>query len=68
MMVQKIIHEKYKKMYYDKLDLKDQKIVKLFGEKYNFLNSIKKAFYLIRFRQSIKDEIMCRILFIFGLL
>ena len=60
--------EKYKKMYYDKLDLKDQKIVKLFGEKYNFLNSIKKAFYPIRFRQSIKDEIMCRILFIFGLL
>ena len=55
-------------MYYDKLDLKDQKIVKLFGEKYNFLNSIKKVFYPIRFRQSIKDEIMCRILFIFGLL
>ena len=43
------------------------KILDLFGnEKYSFIKAIKKAFYPKRIRSKLSDEIMLRVLFIFG--
>lgn len=56
-------------IYIDKLDKENQKLMKLFmNEKYNFLNSIKKAFYPKKFRKKTIDEILLRIIFIIGML
>lgn len=57
---------KYKNQFYVELDDKNKKIIDLFSLKYNFIKSVKKLFYPKMFRQSIADEIMCRILFLFG--
>lgn len=57
----------YQKLYEDKLDIKDRKILSLFAsEKYSFIKSIKKVFYPKKFRKKIIDEIMVRFLFLIG--
>lgn len=57
---------KYKNQFYAELKDNNKKIIDLFSLKYNFIKSIKKLFYPKMFRQNVIDEIMCRILFIFG--
>ncbi len=60
--------ERYKELYKCRLNKNDIKIINLFSNRYSFIKSIKKFFYPCRFRQNIKDEIFCRILFLFGML
>lgn len=57
----------YSNLYREKLNKEDKKILDLFNKpKYNFLIALKKTFYLKRFRRKLTDEIMLRILFLFG--
>lgn len=58
----------YKKMFYEDIDEKYKKILDLFSDEYNFKKSVKKAFYLKRFRRKIIDEILVRILFLIGIM
>lgn len=58
--------DKFKIHFSNELDDKNKKVINLFTVKYNFLKSIKKVFYHKMFRQSVLDEILCRILFLFG--
>ena len=60
--------QRYKDLYSNSLDKENLKVINLFCSKYNFLKAIRKVFYPHRFRQNIKDEIFCRILFLFGML
>ena len=65
----KIQQIEYKKMFYDKVSDENKKILDTFvKEKYNFFKSIKKVFYPQKLRRKIVDDIMIRILFIFGIL
>lgn len=58
---------KYNKYFYNDLPEENQKIMKLFtNEKYNFKNALIKTFYPKMFRQKIIDEILIRIMFLFG--
>lgn len=59
----------YKKMFYSKLDNKNQKILDIFvQEKYNFLKALRKTFYPQKLRRKLTDDLMVRILFLFGIL
>lgn len=59
----------FKEMYYNNLKEEDKKILDLFSnEKYSFSNAIKKAFYPQKLRRRKIDDIMLRIIFIFGIL
>lgn len=58
--------DKYKNLFYKELKDKNKKVIDLFSVKYSFVNSIRKVFYPKMFRQNIVDEIMCRVLFLFG--
>ncbi len=59
----------YKKMFYTELSAENQKILDVFvQEKYHFLKAIRKAFYPRRLRRKLVDEVMVRILFIFGII
>ena len=63
----KVQIKEYDKLYSDKLNNEDRKLLKLFTkDKYNFLIALRKAFYPKRYRRKITDEISVRILFIFG--
>lgn len=56
-------------IYMEKLKEEDKKVMKLFmDEKYNFIHSIQKTFYPKKFRKKTVDEILLRILFLFGML
>lgn len=57
---------KYKNLFYEELKQENKKIIDLFSLKYSFIKSIQKLFYTKMFRQNIVDEIMCRVLFLFG--
>lgn len=57
---------KYKVQFLKELNKENKKIIDLFSIKYSFIKSIKKVFYPKMFRQNIIDEIMCRVLFLFG--
>lgn len=57
---------KYKVQFSKELNKENKKIIDLFSIKYSFIKSIKKVFYPKMFRQNIIDEIMCRVLFLFG--
>ncbi len=57
----------FKKIFYNDLSEENQKILDLFGnEKYSFIKAIKKTFYPKRIRSKLSDEIMLRVLFLFG--
>lgn len=59
----------YKKKFYDKLSSENQKILDIFvQEKYNFFKAIHKTFYPQKLRRKLIDDIMVRILFLFGIL
>ena len=59
----------YKKMFYNKLPDENKKILDIFvQEKYNFFKAIRKAFYPQKLRRKLVDDIMVRILFLFGIL
>lgn len=58
----------FKRLFYNDVSEENQKLLDLFTEKYNFKNAIKKLFYPKRFRKKLIDEIMVRILFLFGVL
>lgn len=59
----------YKNMFYNKLDDKNKKIIDIFvQEKFNFLKALQKTFYPQKLRRKISDDIMVRILFLFGIL
>lgn len=59
----------YKNRFYDKMSTENQKILDIFvQEKYNFLKAMQKAFYPHKLRRKLMDDIMVRILFIFGIL
>lgn len=60
--------QRYKEIYSNKLNDENLKIINIFSKNYNFFRAIKKTFYPYRFRQSFKDEVFCRILFLFGML
>lgn len=65
----KMQQREYKKMFYDKLSSENQKILDIFvQEKYNFFKALRKAFYPQKLRRKLMDEIMIRILFLFGIL
>ena len=57
---------KYNILFSKELSNKNKKIIDMFSLKYSFAKSIKKVFYIKSFRQRAIDEIMCRILFLFG--
>lgn len=57
---------KFKIQFENELDAKNKKVINLFSLKYNFVKSIKKTFYPKMFRQNVFDEILCRVLFLFG--
>lgn len=56
----------YEDFYYKDLNKENQKLIKLFTHKYNFLMALRKTFYPKRFRRKFIDEISVRILFLFG--
>ena len=56
----------YEEFYYKDLNKENQKLIKLFTHKYNFLTALKKTFYPKRFRRKFIDEISVRLLFLFG--
>ena len=57
----------YSKLYKEKLNDENKKIISLFdNEKYSFKLAIKKLFYPKRFRRKLSDECMLRILFLLG--
>jgi len=58
----------FKKLFYNDVSKDKQKLLNLFTEKYNLKNAIKKFIYPKRFRRRLLDEIMVRILFLFGVL
>lgn len=58
----------FKELFYDELDENKKDLLDLFTEKYSLINAIKKCFYPKRFRRKILDEIIVRILFLFGVL
>ena len=65
----KIQQQEYKKMFYDRLPEENQRILDIFvQEKYNFFKSLKKAFYPHKIRRKLIDDLMIRILFVFGIL
>lgn len=57
---------KYKEQFAEKLNENAQKTLNMFSLKYSITKSMKKVFYPKMFRQNIIDEIMCRVLFLFG--
>lgn len=57
---------KYNIQFAKELCTENRKIIDMFSLKYSFVKSMKKVFYTKRFRQNTIDEIMCRILFLFG--
>lgn len=57
---------KYNILFYKELSNENKKIINMFSLKYSFIKSLKKFFYTKRFRQKITDEVMCRVLFLFG--
>lgn len=58
--------KEYENFYYNELDEKNKKLLKLFTHKYNFFIALRKTFYPKRFRRKIIDEISVRILFLIG--
>ena len=59
--------KEYDKYFEADLNKENKEVLKLFtNEKYSFINSMHKFFYPKRFRKKISDEILLRILFIFG--
>ena len=65
----KIQQLEYKKMFYEKMTDENKMLLDTFvQEKYNFFKAIKKAFYPHKLRRKTIDDIMVRILFIFGIL
>lgn len=60
----KIQLEYFSKCYYDKLSKKNQKLISLFTGKKTFFKQIKKIFYPVRFKDSLKKEIYIRLMFI----
>lgn len=60
-------HIEFMELYGDKLDKRDKKVLSLFAiEKYSFGKAVKKLFYPKRFRKSLVEELMVRILFLLG--
>lgn len=57
---------KYKIQFSGELNKENQKVLNLFSLKYSIPKSIKKVFYPKMFRQSLCDEILCRVLFLIG--
>lgn len=57
---------KYKEQFSKELNEQNQKTLNMFSLKYSITKSIKKVFYPKMFRQNMIDEIMCRVLFLFG--
>ena len=53
-------------MFFDKLNNKDKKILKLFIDKKSFLSQVKKTFYFVNYRNSLIHEIMVRMIFLIG--
>lgn len=65
----KIQQLEYKKMFYDKMSEENKAFLDTFvQEKYNFFKALKKAFYPQKLRRKLVDDLMVRILFIFGIL
>lgn len=67
----KIVKEQilyFKKHYSKMLSESDRKFIELFSQKYNLITAFKKTFYPKRLRQRFIDEIIVRILFLFGIL
>ena len=59
----------YKKLFYDKVSSDNQKLLDIFvQEKYSFFKALRKAFYPHKIRRKTVDDLMVRILFIFGIL
>ncbi len=57
---------KYKLQFSDELSDENKKIINTFSLNYNLIKAFKKTFYPKMYRQKLIDEIMCRILFLFG--
>ena len=59
----------FKDIYYQELKEEDKKVLDLFSEeKYNFFKSIQKVFYPNKLRRRFVDDLMLRIIFLFGIL
>lgn len=59
----------YKHRFYDKMSTENQKILDIFvQEKYHFFKAMQKAFYPHKLRRKLTDDMMIRILFMFGIL
>ncbi len=58
----------FKNLFYNDLSKENQELLNLFTKGYNLKNAIKKFVYPKRFRMKFIDEIMVRILFLFGVL
>ena len=59
----------FKEIYYQELNEENQKTIELFSEeKYNFIKAMKKAFYSKRLRRRLVDDLMLRVIFVFGIL
>lgn len=58
----------FKELFYNELDENKKRLLDLFTKKYNLINAMKKFFYPKRFRRKLLDEIIVRILFLFGIL
>lgn len=58
----------FKELFYNELDENKKILLDLFTKKYNLVNAMKKFFYPKRFRRKLSDEIIVRILFLFGIL
>ena len=57
---------KYKLQYLEKLNNENKAVINSFSLNYSLVKSLKKVFYPKMYRQKLVDEIMCRVLFLFG--
>lgn len=65
----RIQQQEYKKMFYNKLSDENKNVLDIFvQDKYNFFNAVKKLFWCHKIRRKTIDDLMVRILFIFGIL
>lgn len=59
--------QEYERLFSNNLSEENRKLLKLFtNKKYNFIVTLKKVFYLKRYRRKLIDELSVRILFILG--
>lgn len=59
-------YKDYEIYFYNELNEENKKLIKLFANKYNFFDALKKCCYPQKYRRKVFDDFSVRILFLFG--